>query len=135
MVTGCNFVVLLKIKDCKKLPSINWIRAIDNNVNIPIVGLCEKPTITAGAPPIYGPAYGIILVKPQNKPNNNGARNPTIQNTRELIIKIKVQSKIDPWTNPRKELLIADNNSFVPFWLFFGKKDNKFSVLSKLINR
>ena len=55
IVIGCNFVVLLNINGCNKLPSSNWITAITTSVNIPIVVLWVKPTITAGIPPKYGP--------------------------------------------------------------------------------
>ena len=47
-------------------------------VIIPINVLCEKRTITAAIPPIYGPINGIKSVIPQSKPNNNGAFNPNI---------------------------------------------------------
>ena len=35
-------------------------------VIIPLTGPWEKPTITAAAPPRYGPIYGIKSVIPQN---------------------------------------------------------------------
>ena len=49
---------------------------MDSSTNIPVVVPCEKATITAGIHPIYGPAYGITFVIPQNKPNNKGALSP-----------------------------------------------------------
>ena len=54
---------------------------ISGSVNLLIgllVGLIDKPTNTAGIPPIYGPIYGIKSVIAQNKPNTIGAFNPTI---------------------------------------------------------
>src|SRR5574344_1649422 len=115
IVTGCNFVVLDNITGCKKLPSKNCITHITISVSIPVVIPCEKPTITAGIPPIYGPAYGIILVIPQNNPNNKGAFNPTKYNPIEVIIKINEQSSTDPVTKVLNAPSILSNTSLVTF--------------------
>ena len=55
MTMAFNFVVFDMIYGCNKLPSKNWITTIIIKAKIPIVGLWVRPTITAGAPPIYGP--------------------------------------------------------------------------------
>ena len=92
IVTGCNFVILLITIGWIRFPSRNCTTTITASVNIPIVGLCENATITAGSPPIYGPAYGITFVKPQNKANRNGAFSPIMQNPIALTMNINNES-------------------------------------------
>lgn len=99
IVIGLNFVVLLIINGWNKFPSNAWTTAINIKTAIPIGVPCEKATKTAGAPPIYGPAYGITFVIPQNNPNNNGAFNPIIANPINDIINTTLQSIIAPITN------------------------------------
>ena len=98
IVTGCSFVVFDIINGCKKFPSKNCIKAITTIDKIPIVGLWVNPTITAGAPPIYGPAYGIKFVSPQKNPNKAGAFKPTNHNPIEVKINTTEQSITAPWT-------------------------------------
>jgi len=78
IVTGCNFMVFPITTGCKKLLSNTWAIITAINTHIPVIGLIERPTITAGAPPIYGPMYGITFVTAQNNPNIIGAFRPAI---------------------------------------------------------
>ena len=107
IVTGCSFVVLLITSGCMKFPSKNCIIMIASSVKIPIGPLCENPTITAGIPPIYGPAYGIMFVNAQNNANSNGAFNPISPKLIELTININNASSAAPITNLLNEPFIS----------------------------
>lgn len=96
IVTGCNFIVLLITIGWKKFPSKNWIITITTKAKIPILMSCEKATITAGAPPIYGPANGITLVIPQKRPNNSGELTPTAQSPKAVTINTIVDKMTVP---------------------------------------
>ena len=72
----------------------------------------------------------MILVIPQNNPNNSGELRPTKYNPIEDIKNINVQSKIEPVTKLLHAWLTSFNNSLVLDCNFFGSTSINNSIFS-----
>ena len=102
---------------------------------IPVIVPWLKPTMTAAAPPIYGPIYGIKSVKPQNKPNNNGAFRPIIAKPIVSVIKTIKATKRVPLIVFLTSLPILVINTSISYLFLLGTNFKKcFDIASKSNN-